>query len=253
MRDGYRLTVRRFEAGCPDDHNEDCCPHKRLGRDTPIHKALVTRSHKCPTCRECECVLLAAGALKTDTSKSPQIVLDDDSWKWRRVVYTNPALGGLIQCFHGGLAHITGLSWKPGSRHKVDEFLHLLGHDHLRVTFDRPLNKASVERPQTCRLSIFIARDGEGCPMQILIPVRRIEYDEKANLAAYYFDHYCAEQDLRPTCHGRQTMAEVELVLHGSMILDTHGRALDAELIRDFPTGNGVEAGEFIAYFTVEP
>ena len=37
------------------------------------------------------------------------------------------------------------------------------------------------------------------------------------------------------------------------LIVDTGGRALDAELIRNFPTGNGVEGGEFIAFYTVEP
>jgi hypothetical protein len=42
-------------------------------------------------------------------------------------------------------------------------------------------------------------------------------------------------------------------VLHGSMIHDKHDRALDAELIGDFPTGNGVQGGEFITYFTVGP
>jgi hypothetical protein len=45
--------------------------------------------------------------------------------------------------------------------------------------------------------------------------------------------------------------AEVEIVLHGSMVLDVHNRALDAELIRAFPTGNGVQGGEFITYFAV--
>ena len=37
------------------------------------------------------------------------------------------------------------------------------------------------------------------------------------------------------------------------MIHNRQGRALDAELIDEFPTGNGVEGGEFIAYFTVGP
>ena len=43
------------------------------------------------------------------------------------------------------------------------------------------------------------------------------------------------------------------MILHGSMIHNRQGRALDAELIDGFPTGNGVEGGEFIAYFSVGP
>ena len=42
-------------------------------------------------------------------------------------------------------------------------------------------------------------------------------------------------------------------MLHGSMVLDKKGRAVDAELIEKLPTGNGVEGGEFITYFTVGP
>jgi collagenase-like PrtC family protease len=59
---------------------------------------------------------------------------------------------------------------------------------------------------------------------------------------------------LRRTCQKHQRTAEVELILHGSMILDSSGRALDAELIgNNFPTGNGVEGGEFIAPYSVVP
>lgn len=250
IRDDYRFSVRLFDDACPEDHDDHCCAYKRLGRDTSIHRALVTRSLKCPTCAKCECVLLATGTLKTEPNKPPHICLDPDSWKYRRVVYTNPALAGFIRCFHDGLAHITGSSWKTGARFKADEFLHLLSHDYLKLTFDKPLNKPSVENPRSCRLSAFVPSGDNGCPSQVVIPVKRVVYADDA--ASYYFDHYCAEHELRK-CQKRQASIEVEFVLHGSMVLDAHGRALDAELIRDFPTGNGVEAGEFIAWFSVEP
>jgi hypothetical protein len=81
--------------------------------------------------------------------------------------------------------------------------------------------------------------------------VDHIEYDE--NVATYYFDSHCVEQELRTSCRKLKKAAEVELVLHGSMVLDENFRGLDAEFIRDFPTGNGVQGGEFITYFTVGP
>ena len=81
--------------------------------------------------------------------------------------------------------------------------------------------------------------------------VERIEYED--DTAVYYFDSDCLEHELRASCKKLRKPAEVELVLHGSMVLDKKGRALDAELIGDFPTGNGVEGGEFITYFTVGP
>ena len=119
------------------------------------------------------------------------------------------------------------------------------------MTFDREMTRSTVENVRSCRLSILVAREGDSCPTQVVVPVRRIEYD--GTTATYHFDYKCAEDDLRRTCQKHQRPADVELVLHGNMIHDSSGRALDAELIRGFPTGNGVEGGEFIAFYTVEP
>jgi hypothetical protein len=106
--------------------------------------------------------------------------------------------------------------------------------------------------PRSCRLSVFYASEGS-CSLQLFIPVQRIEYDASTTTATYYFDSDCLEQELRKVCKKLKKAADVELILHGSMIHNEHGRALDAELIDEFPTGNGVEGGEFIAYFTVTP
>ncbi len=251
IRDQYRLSFRHLQDACPEDHSEDCCPYESLGRKTPIQKALVERSRRCPKCKDCECVLLATGTLKTNPGRVPQISLDEDYWKYRRIVYTNPALASLVRCFHGGLAHIKEINWKPGGRYDVDDFLYLLTKEHLRVTFDQPMNHHTVTDLRSFRLSFFISIGDGSCPVQYLIPVEHIEYDD--NIAVYYFDADCIEHELRMSCKKLKKAAEVELVLHGSMVLDKKGRALDAELIGDFPTGNGVEGGEFITYFTVGP
>jgi hypothetical protein len=113
------------------------------------------------------------------------------------------------------------------------------------------MDGASVSNPRSCKLTIGVMSEEYGCPVQIRVPVLRIDY--AGVLATYYFDAACAEYELRKTCQKHQRPAEVELVLHGSMLVDAAGRALDAELIRDFPTGNGVEGGEFIAGYTVQP
>jgi hypothetical protein len=251
IRDDYRLTVRPWKKACPDDHTEDCCPYDGLGRKTPLHQALVERSRTCPACKDCECVVVATGTLD-ETCQPPEIRLDDDHWKYRRIVYTNPALAGLIRCFHDGLPHIKAINWRPGSQCKVDEFLDLLSKHYLRVTFDQPMKANTVMNPRSCRLSVFYASEGS-CSLQLFIPVQRIEYDASTTTATYHFDSDCLEQELRKVCKKLKKAADVELILHGSMIHNEHGRALDAELIDEFPTGNGVEGGEFIAYFTVTP
>jgi hypothetical protein len=252
IRDSYQLCVRPFDKACPDDHSVSCCPPgERLGRETPIHRSVVSKSRECAVCKDCACVLLATGTLKVEPHCPPRLALDADAWKYRRMVYTNPLLAGLVQCFHSGLAHITGINWTVDAHYKVDEFVRLLRQENLRVTFDKAMHKHAVENPRSCRLSVYLPGEGDSCPVQVLIPVTRIEYHDCA--ATYYFDYRCAEHELRRSCQKRQRPAEVELLLHGSLMLDENDRALDAELIRDFPTGNGVEAGEFIACFTVEP
>ena len=250
IRDDYQLEFRRWSDACPDDHSVDCCPDPGLGRTRSIHQVVVERSAKCPSCKSCDCVVLATGWWKPGAQPhGPRIELDADFWKYRRTVYANAVLANLLSCFHGGLAHISEVSWTRQQYH-VEEFLRQL-REGLRVTFDREMTRSTVENVRSCRLSILVAREGDSCPTQVVVPVRRIEYD--GTTATYHFDYKCAEDDLRRTCQKHQRPADVELVLHGNMIHDSSGRALDAELIREFPTGNGVEGGEFIAFYTVEP
>ena len=255
IRDGYRLRVRRRDDACPSDHSESCCPYPGLGRKTSIHQALTERSKKCPACQDCECVLLTTGMLTTAPQEAPQVTVDEDAWKYRRTVYTNPALASLLHCFHPELSHIRRINWEVGCHYSVDDFLHLLTQDHLQVTFDRPMAQRTVTRRHTCRLSIFLPSGGESCPKQVLIPVHRVDYTEYPEpTATYSFHDECVQRELRHSCKSLKHPVDVELILHGSMILDDEGHALDAELIDDtFPTGNGVQGGEFIAYFSVSP
>jgi hypothetical protein len=249
IRDDYTLTVRPWKKACPDDHSADCCEHEGLSRAMSLHKALVERAHKCPCCEDCTCVVLATG----DVDAQGRVYVDEDAWKYRRIVYTNPALAGVIRCLHDGLAHISRINWTPGWHFKVDEFLDRLCNERLQVTFDRPMRARTVTNVRSCRLTIYCVNGESACPQPFVIPVQRIDYDEDQSIATYYFDDDCIEQDLRKVCKRLRKPADVELILHGSMIHNAHGRALDAELIDALPTGNGIEGGEFIAFFTVGP
>jgi hypothetical protein len=248
--DDYRLSVRLWADACPEDHSKGGCAVDGLGRSVSIQEALMRGSKECPRCKKCDCVFLTSGTLFTQPGQEPEIKLDPDAWKYRRTVYTNPALGGLLQCFHGELAHIRDISWKPGHHFSVEEFLDRL-KDALIVTFDRAMKRNTVENTRSCRLSVFLPQNGANCPMQILIPVTKVAYIDAAHKSEYWFDHECIRHEIRDRCKRSDRSIDVELVVHGSMILDEHHRALDAELIHGFPTGNGVEGGEFISYFTV--
>ena len=248
IRDDFTLAIRTWDDACPDDHDEDCCPYDGLGSRTPLHKALVERSKTCAKCKDCSCVVLATGTL--DASG---LHLDDDHWKYRRLVHTNGALASVIRCLHGGLPHIAAISWAPNANFRVDEFLDCVTQKHLQVTFDQKMKARTVTNVRSCRLSIFIPSSDGHCPMQLFIPVQRIDYDYDSSIATYYFDDDCIDQELRKTCKRLKRPADVELILYGNVIHNEHGRALDAELIEAFPTGNGVEGGDFITYFTVGP
>lgn len=262
IRDHYKLRFRAWDPNqpkdpnrdqpCPKDHNDFCCPYEGLGKTVSVHKALVDASLECSTCEDCDCVVLAIGTLEPGQGQNAEIQIDEDSWKFRRIVYTNPALANLIRCFHGGLAHISHINWKwqrPDNHYDVDQFLYLLTQTRLQVTFDHAMNQDTVEDPRSLRLSVYMPVTDGSCPVPYLVPVDHVEY--AGNVATYYFDHRCIEHNLRAVCKKLPKPAEVEIVLHGSMVLDVHNRALDAELIRAFPTGNGVQGGEFITYFTV--
>jgi hypothetical protein len=251
FRDGYRLRVRLASDTCPDDHSVDCCPYPAAARTTPIQRAIVERSRKCPACGDCDCVVLATGWLHPPSEQYGRLELEEDFWKYRRTVHTNRALADMFRCFHGCLPQITGINWWPYTPYSVDAFLNAL-YDGLKVSFSRDMDAGSVQNPRSCRLTIAVMHEEHGCPTQILVPVREIAYSNR--MATYKFDADCASYELRRTCQKHQRTAEVELILHGSMILDSSGRALDAELIgNNFPTGNGVEGGEFIAPYSVVP
>jgi hypothetical protein len=251
IRDDYTLRILPWKKACPDDQTDDCCPT----RVWAARRRCTRRSSSAPniarSARTASALILATGRLVTHCDP-PEIRIDDDSWKYRRIVYTNSTLAGVIRCLHDGLPHITAINWKPDSRIRLDEFLDWLRKDRLKVTFDQKLKTRTVTNRRSCRLTFFHTPDCE-CPVPLIIPVERISYDEDTSTATYYFDDDCVEQELRKVCKKVRKPAEVELVLHGNMIHNHHGRALDAELIDELPSGNGVEGGDFTAFFTVEP
>ena len=94
--------------------------------------------------------------LRSNQGQTPQVSLEEDFWKYRKIVYTNPALASLIRCFHGRLAHVKEINWKPDANYDVDGFLDLLGKEHLKITFDQPMNEYTVKTLRSFRVSIFI-------------------------------------------------------------------------------------------------
>jgi hypothetical protein len=250
IRDGYRLRIAQWKDVCPEDYTNPVCEYEAIGRGWPLHISLMAKSLTCPSCDGCSCVVLATGRLEARQGQRPAVRLDDDHWRYRPLVYTNTTLGAVIRCFHDGLPRIAWMNWAPYTHFAADEFLNRLASEHLQVAFDQDMKEHTVTNLRSCRLSIFLTEEGS-CPSHLLIPIRHIEY--AGRMATYYFDEDCIERELRNACRRLRKPADVELILHGNMIHNRQGRALDAELIEGFPTGNGVEGGQFVAYFSVGP
>ena len=96
----------------------------------------------------------------------------------RFVLFSVAALASLIRCFHKDLAHIKAINWawKQGAHYDVDAFLDLLTREHLKVKFDQPLREHTVKDLRSFRLSIYIPINEGGCPIHVLIPLKRIDY-----------------------------------------------------------------------------
>lgn len=78
----------------------------------PLHGYLCEKLKEgCPECPERPCLVLAEIAIipSSDSSSPPTIEIDQCSK--RRLVYGNPVLFDLINCFHGDLPRITWINW----------------------------------------------------------------------------------------------------------------------------------------------
>ena len=185
----------------------------------------------------------------------------------RSIVYTNPLLYRLIDCLHGDLPHIVGANWLPPDGEGPMEWVRFSGlmgegGEGLAIDFDQPIKGRETG-------------DGSGEPPRVLDPTSfQVVILTKDMESEFLEQHrvpgevFLDDAGLRATFHPtsewitdtfvassaiKSLGGVVEVTVLGSRIIGESGRALDADFLDGrFPTGNGVQGGDFHSSFVVE-
>jgi hypothetical protein len=260
IRDSYKIEVKKYETEtdsskkdsdiCPLDYKRE--PYKQyLCREDFYHYYLCQRlKEPCPECHIPECLIL--GIIKV----SYQNIWIDPCYK-RKLVYTNPMLYDLIYCLHGDLPHIKEISWSDAHKQCIswDDFADIV-HDGLVVDFDTLMDPKTLNK-HTFLVATFTVERTTGYRQMNYIPgrIKACEYDcngKQATRAKFVFDCDWKNDEVAGKNSGIKYGADFEIILRGSSILGCNGKALDGDYIGNLPSGNGVQGGDFVSWFSVQ-
>jgi len=175
-------------------------------------------------------------------------------------IYNNPLLYDLIECFHGGLPPITEINWE-GLHTEVVEWdkFETMVNDGLTVTFDKAMNKASINR-HTFLFAAITVEEPIGYRRLKYIPSSDIEIviDEENEETKATFVVEDGEGWIGDEVTGKHSEissgADFEISLRGSSILSDDGNALDGAFTGgELPSGNGFQGSDFVSWFSVKP
>lgn len=308
VRDSHRLVWRRIDSSSPDTPGRCACPLDHLtprecGKEPvqSVHDYLCEHTQKsCDGCPSCRCVVL--GTLRLSYGRGAEPAGNDEAivaarvgggaagWRWefdrcrrRRLVYTNPLLYQLIDCYHGDLPRIVSINWaeweaqppadptSPKRRVPWDAFYaHFVGDGWsgtikepkpgtgFRVCFDREMDPESLN-DMTFLVRVTMREDqGRGYLVQRQVP-GHVEVDDNGRRATFQPDWRWVIDEIVNENSELGGLFVVEVVLRSALILDRRGKALDGDPIRferggvGFrPTGNGSQGGDFVSHFHVD-
>src|SRR5262249_15482365 len=97
--------------------------------------------------------------------------------------------------------------------------------------------------------------EGTGALVPKRIPAERIESKkDRCFTARWVPDQAWVRDELEAKNSLLARGADIEITVRGSRVWSTRQKALDGEFIADkLPTGNGVQGGDFVDWFTVLP
>src|SRR5262245_55835742 len=185
IHDGFKFQIKPWDEACHKhpDGCVRCLDYFKHGDDSktripcqtkPLHEHLC-ELQVCPECKCCACVVLATfrvslpdetAAAKAEKQSQPKpVVIEDlDTCEDRRLVYSNPRLFDLINCYHGDLPHIADFSWRQNVYPKREvawgTFVQMV-KDGLTVYFDQEMWSASLNQ-HTFIVSFLHIDEGTG-------------------------------------------------------------------------------------------
>lgn len=277
IRDSFRIRVIPYHEPCGP---EPFCPQDK---EKKLHDYLCQRLLKdcpgCPGCPESNCVILAEVTVtcrsisnqesypdQDKPEKSPgklpvECRIEIDNCQRRKLVISNEVLYDLIHCYHGDLPHITKINWPHNDSMTWNDFREMIKLEGvgdfnedgtgLIVEFDKDVEGVNEDT------FIFLVKYSDpeaGYIHQWFIP-GEVTYDNKT--AVFKVDKTWLRDMLGFSfIHGG---ADFEVILRGDHIVEDKGggktgKALDANFIGGkLPSGNGIQGGDFVSWFSVEP
>ncbi len=261
IRDSFKLRLRHekdvhlpppYGRLCPLMHN------KENDRNETLHGYLCRNLKEgCPDCDEKVCLVLARVVRRSESEDPDRPAVFLDACFKRRLVYSNPVLYDLIHCFHGDLPHVTDMSWKRHhavERVSWEDFVNLMT-EGLWVEFDLPMAAATINK-RTFQIAVINEDENTGYRLKRFVPAESIEYHPHPHggRATFHVSERWRIDELQGYSIPRRHGADIEIILRGSLITGAHGKALDGDFVGGkFPSGNGVQGGDFISWFSVAP
>src|SRR3990172_6257052 len=209
----------------------------------------------CPECSEPLCLVLAE--ITFNPSVDPPIRIDNCSK--RKLVYRNPLLYGMIDCYHGDLPHIIGINWKEnGANISWEDFTAENGiySKGVQVEFDWKMNKDTIN-PYTFLLFVKMEDADTGNFVYEQVP-GEVDYDENTSIATFSVTSKWLMDVFFGYSRIREKGGEFMVVLKSDFITSYEengkpAKALDGNFIGGkLPSGNGTQGGDFVSWFSVE-
>lgn len=208
----------------------------------------------CHECDELSCQVLAE--VTVDPTADPPITIDNCSK--RRLIYSNPLLHELIDCYHGDLPHIVGINWKEnGAEISWDDFADDKGiyNNGVQVEFDLKMNGDTINE-NTFLFLVKMKEPDTGNYVFEHIP-GEVEYNESTLTATKIIDSKWLVDVFFGFSRIQEKGAEFMVVLKGDFIISSEEnnkpvKALDGNCIGGkLPSGKGTEGGDFESWFSI--
>lgn len=250
IRDSFKISVIPLPKQVSQP--EPFCPQTEEDKRKSLHRYLCDRLRKgCPKCPDPQCVILAIVTVDQDGNLKGKI----DTCSHRKLVYNNPLLYDLINCFHRDLPHIVDINWPMPEKESMEwtAFESLIKNDGLQVTFNRNMNEGTLSE-NTFLFSVKHIDPDTGYYEYKYIPPESITYDPSLKKATFKVN----EKWINDVFDGYSTVqagAEFTVILRSDHIMDfDNKRALDGDFIGGkLPSGNGTQGGDFVSWFSVKP
>ena len=229
-----QYLCEQISSGCPDSPHSPC-----------VHLATVT------------------AALNEDGyyTVSGDGAIDNCGDNSRQLVYSNALLYDLIDCYHGELPHIIGINWwgRHGREDVQWSSFEELVTDGFEITFDREMESTTINR-FTFLFSIITTGTKAGYRKREYIypePDEVTTEDNKTFIITpdvKWIKDEVEKGGYSALRNEKELGFDVEIILRGSHIMSTNGKALDGDFIGGkLPSGNGTQGGDFISWFHVLP